>query len=171
MEAMSPFLTANQVSLLKLTFRALNTQRLGQRFYDKLFQLHPELKPMFSANLDDQITKIISVLELVIYSFEEKAVNQFGLQESVLLPLRDLGKKHVQKGVKQPHYPIANSILLDSLSEELGTMLTAEGLAAWKLALDHLSFAMLNPSVEPPSQLSRSLRDSFQLIKKLIRSK
>jgi len=166
-----PLLTANQVSLLKHTFRALNTQQLGNRFYEKLFQQYPELRPMFSANLDDQITKIISVLELVIYSFEEKSANQYGLQESLLIPLYDLGKKHVQKGVMQSHYPIVNSVLLDSLAEELGTMLTEEGIAAWKLALDHLSFAMINPSLKPPSQISRSLRDSFLFIKKLIRPK
>ena len=170
MEEKSPtLLTRDQVNLLKHSFRALDAQRMGQRFYQKLFDQHPQLKPMFSTNIDDQVTKIISVLELVIFSFEEKSPNQFGLQESLLLPLRDLGSKHTQKGVEHAHYPIANTLLLQSIQEELGSILSFEGQLAWKLAIDHLSYAMTNTSITPPSTSARTLRESFSMIKKLIR--
>jgi hemoglobin-like flavoprotein len=169
MDEMQPrALTKNQVGLLKITFRSLNTQRLGQRFYEKLFNRHPQLKPMFTTNLDEQIAKIISVLELVVFSFEERKADEYTLQESVVLPLRDLGKKHEQKGVENMHYPIANQILLEAIKDEARDVLTSEGLEAWKLALDHLTFAMLNPSVVTSSG-TRTLKESFGFIKRMLK--
>lgn len=169
MEEMVPRpLTKDQVGLLKTTFRLLDTQRLGQRFYHKLFTLHPQLEPMFTANLDEQIAKIVSVLELVIFSFEEKRHDQFELQESTILPLRDLGKKHEHKGVINAHYPIANDILLHSIQEEGRGLLTTDALDAWKLALDHLSYAMLNTKVTA-SLPARTIKESFGVLKRILK--
>ncbi len=162
-------LTKDQVGMLKMTFKSIDAFELGKRFYAKLFERHPQLRQLFTSDMNEQITKIMSVLQLVVFSFEEKQDGNFYLQDEVVKPLRDLGSKHTQRGVQQFHYPIANQILLEAVKDEARDLLTSEGLEAWKLALDHLSFAMNNTAVKTPAQSQHTLRDSFTYIKNLLK--
>jgi hemoglobin-like flavoprotein len=162
-------LTRDQVTILKKTFRLLDTDRLARRFYSSLFTKYPEVKPLFPSDLSEQAIKLISVFELVIHSFEEHAPNQFSLQQSVMLPLRTLGKKHTEKGVENAHYPIANQLLLEAIKEEAGYIFPSEAEQAWKLALSHLTSAMLNTEVKSESSKHTTIRDSFNYIKSLFK--
>jgi hemoglobin-like flavoprotein len=162
-------LTKDQVLILKKTFRLLNTDQLAKRFYAALFERYPEVRSMFTADMNVQATKLISVFELVIFSFDERKPNQFFLQEQVMTPLRTLGKLHTEKGVANTHYPIANEILLESIKAEAGYVFPAEAEEAWKLALNHLTSAMLNTEIVAETATSPStLRDSFNYIKSLL---
>lgn len=161
-------LTKDQVEILKKTFRLMDTDRLANRFYDRLFETHPEVKPMFPTDLSELTTKLMSVFELVIFSFRDNGKGAFYLQEDILIPLRTLGKKHTDKGVHRDHYPIANRLLLESIQIEAGYVFPGEATDAWALALQHLSDAMLNTSVNIPEGkqfLFPTIRDSFHYIK------
>lgn len=162
-------LSSNQIELLKKTFRVLDTDSLSKRFYTKLFLKHPEVKPLFPTDLTELSTKLISVFELIIFSFHEQAPNQFYLQKEVLLPLRTLGKKHMDKGVENAYYPIANEILINSIKEEAGHLFSPEAEAAWKLAFQHLTTAMLSKDTpEESSASTRTLHETFTYIKSLL---
>jgi len=165
--ALTP-LTGEQVATLKTTFRLLNTHQLGSLFYQKLFQQHPHLRSMFPEDMGIQIAKIISVIELTVFSFEEKSFDKFLLQDSLLVPLRDLGIKHSKKGIVNEQYPIVNKILLDSIREAGGNHINDEVMNAWTLALGHLTFAMLNESVTVPGA-NKISGDPISWIKKLIK--
>lgn len=140
-------LTEQQVRLLKRSFRLMDPHKVTTRFYSKLFEQHPEIKTLFS-DTNELMEKLMSVLELVVFSFDEKTNGMFGLEDSLIVPLRHLGKKHEDKGVRPEHYPIANSLLLQSIEEELGTKQFAEVKGVWQNALEHLTAAMLNTSVD-----------------------
>jgi hemoglobin-like flavoprotein len=163
-------LTKDQVTILKKTFRLLDTDSLAKRFYSSLFLKYPEVKPLFPDDLSELSIKLISVFELVIHSFEEHSPNEFFLQETLIAPLRALGKKHTDKGVESVHYPIANDLLLQAIKEEAGYILPVEAEVAWKLALGHLTSAMMNSDVKTdPSQNYATIRDSFNYIKGLFK--
>src|SRR5690348_17027746 len=98
-------LTADQVALLKKTFRMMDVDRLAMRFYSGLFVKHPEVKPLFPDDLTVLSTKIVSVFELVIFSFRESSPGEFTLQQELLRPLRTLGELHSKKGVIDKYYP------------------------------------------------------------------
>jgi hemoglobin-like flavoprotein len=162
-------LTKEQILILKKTFRLLDTDQLAKRFYAVLFTRYPEVRSLFTDDMNVQATKLISVFELVIFSFEERKPNQFFLQEQLMTPLRTLGKLHIEKGVANAHYPIANEILLESIKAEAGYVFSAEAEEAWKLALNHLSTAMLCNEIASETKTSPStLRDSFNYIKSLL---
>jgi hemoglobin-like flavoprotein len=162
-------LSSNQIELLKKTFRALDTDSLSKRFYTKLFLKHPEVRPLFPTDLTELSTKLISVFELVIFSFHEQSPNKFLLQKDVLIPLRTLGKKHMDKGVENLYYPIANEILINSIKEEVGPLFSPEAEVAWKLAFQHLTTAMLSKdSSAEASPNTGSLRETFIYIKSLL---
>ena len=159
-------LTKEQVTALKTTFRSLDTEKLAERFYARLFEKHPEVKPMFPPDLTELKVKIISVFELVIYSFEERAPGKYYLQQPILLPLRTLGKKHSEKGVSNFHYPIANEVLIESVEAEAGYVLPEVAKSAWKLALEHLTHAMLTTDTTQSANYFATIRDSYQYIRK-----
>lgn len=162
---MNEYLTAEQIAILKRTFRQLNTGRVANQFYSKLFELHPEVKSMFPSDTSELSIKLMSVFELVVFSFEEKNQNQFGLQDAVIVPLRELGRKHDGKGVTPEHYQIANQLLLQAMQKEAPEVFTLEVQQCWSLALNHLAFAMLNSRVTLSknglNESGISLRETF----------
>jgi len=163
-------LTKQQVALLKKSFRQLDSSRVASVFYAKLFERHPEVKPLFPTDMADLSSKLMSVFELVVFSFEEKTDNQFTLQESVIMPLRQLGRKHDEKGIEPRHYELANALLLEAMQETGPSFFTDDVVTVWKLALNQLTFAMLNKSITPSTQVEKesglSLRDTFSYIRK-----
>lgn len=161
----SKALTNQQVAILKKTFRLLNTDSLANRFYATLFERHPEVRLLFPTDITSLSTKLISVLELVVFSFKETNTNEFYLQQEVLSPLRTLGRLHTEKGVANAHYPIANEILLESIKAEAGYTFPPEAEEAWKLALNQLTSAMLNPDVTASSTSQMTFKESFNYIK------
>jgi hemoglobin-like flavoprotein len=169
---MNAYLTAAQVQLLKKSFRQLNAQAYSDYFYKNLFERHPEVRPMFPADIEELKLKLMSVFELVMFSFEEKQDGQFALQEPLIIPLRHLGRTHEEKGVLPAHYQIANGLTLESLAHTLGTEHTPEIRQAWQLALAHLTSAMLNKSVQIPDRIKNdsgaTFREAFgQVFKKI----
>lgn len=166
-DALKP-LTQHQVLILKETFRVIDTDKLAMRFYTSLFVKHPEVKSLFPGDLTELSTKIVSVLELVVHSFEPDTANEFRLQPQVLRPLRALGELHSKKGVENNHYPWVNAILLETLRLELPNHFSAEAESAWKHALNHLTFAMLSDVKLEPGDEQQTMRDSFDHIKSLL---
>jgi hemoglobin-like flavoprotein len=163
-------LTGSQIQLLKKTFRILDTDNLTKRFYTTLFLKHPEVKALFPTNLSELATKLVSVFELVIFSFEEQSPDQYLLHKNVLVPLRNLGKKHVDTGVENKYYPLANEILVQSMKDEVGYLFSDEAEEAWRLAFRHLTTAMLNKELDNVAPESGSMRETFRYIKSFFNS-
>lgn len=163
-------LTGSQIQLLKKTFRILDTDNLTRRFYTTLFIRHPEVKALFPANLTDLATKLVSVFELVIFSFEERSPDQYLLHKDVLVPLRNLGKKHLDTGVEDKYYPLANDILVQSMKDEVGYLFSDEAEEAWRLAFKHLTAAMHNKELDNAAVESGSMRETFRYIKSFFKS-
>lgn len=155
-------LSAAQVQLLKKSFRQLNAQAYSDYFYAKLFERHPEVRGLFPTDLEDQKAKLMSVFELVIFSFEEKQAEQFALQEPLIIPLRHLGRTHEEKGIIPAHYQIANGLMLETLAHVLGAAHTPEIQKAWQMALAHLTSAMLNKAVQLPDELKQDSMANFR---------
>ncbi len=123
---------------------------------------------MFPEDMTEQRTKLISVFELVVFSFAEREPGRFFIQEEIIAPLRMLGKKHTEKGVQKVHYPIANELLLRSIEEEAGYVFPVEAQEAWELALRHITTAMLTDRKKISEENFQSLRETFNYIKGLL---
>jgi hemoglobin-like flavoprotein len=159
---MNVHLTTAQVQLLKKSFRQLDGHAYSDYFYKNLFERHPEVRPIFPADIEELKLKLISVFELVMFSFEEKQDGQFALQDPLIVPLRHLGRTHEEKGVLPAHYQIANGLMLESLAYTLGAEHTIAIQQAWQLALGHLTFAMLNKSVQIPDRMENDSGATFR---------
>ena len=101
---------------------------LARTFYDRLFAAAPQLRALFSSNMESQILAIDHMLQSIVYSLTRPEQLRMGLQE--------LGRRHIGYGVKYEHYAIIRAPLLAAIEDTLGDESTAEKLAAWQGAID-----------------------------------
>jgi hemoglobin-like flavoprotein len=111
-------------------------------FYDRLFSLDPNLKPLFKSDLGEQKKKLMRTIGVAV-----KGLRDVG----ALVPtLQALGKKHVDYGVKPEHYQTVGAALLWTLEKGLGDGFGAAHASAWGKVYGVLAATMINaPSTEP----------------------
>lgn len=95
-------------------------------FYGKLFELDPELKPLFPSDegaMKQQGNKLMSMLAAAVAGLSNL---------DALIPiLQDLGKRHVEYKVEAFHYETVGAALLGTLEAGLGDEFTPDVKAAW----------------------------------------
>ena len=105
-------------------------------FYSRLFEIAPEVKPLFRGDMTEQGRKLMRTLTIV--------VNGLGNLEAILPAASALAKNHVTYGVKASHYAPVGAALLWTLERGLGTDWTPEVQNAWSEAYATLSSFMIN---------------------------
>ena len=131
-------LPKEQVELLESSFAALAPQAdaLAERFYSRLFELHPEVKPMFAGgDIVEQQKKLVVALQLVVNSLRNPDVLQNAL--------KGLGKQHQEYGAESAHFDAVAGVMLEVLEEFAGELWDAPMAAAWGDALGAVKTIML----------------------------
>ena len=104
-------------------------------FYGRLFELAPEVKPLFRGDMTKQGRKLMKTLTVV--------VNGLGNLEAILPAASALAKGHVAYGVKPSHYTPVGEALLWTLERGLGADWTPELKGAWTSAYSTLANFMI----------------------------
>ena len=160
-------LTGQQVEQLKKSFRKIDTQKFSNYFYAQLFEEHPELRHLFPTDMNVLKTKLVSVFELVAFSFVKTKAGKYALEPELLLPLQTLGRLHEEKGVQKSHYAIVNDLIPKVFAYCLGPAMTKTIDKSWRLALAQMTHAMLNTDViEVPLGKNRSEKAIVRPLKK-----
>jgi hemoglobin-like flavoprotein len=92
-------------------------------FYGRLFELDPELKSLFKSDMKEQGRKLMAMLNT--------AVNSLDKVETIVPAVQDMGRRHVDYGVKDEDYDTVGAALLWTLEQGLGEGFTEEVKAAW----------------------------------------
>ena len=63
-------MNTDELSLIRATFARLkrNKTNFGRLFYDRLFAIAPDARPLFKGNLDAQVHKLMDSLAIIIGS-------------------------------------------------------------------------------------------------------
>jgi hemoglobin-like flavoprotein len=119
-------------------------------FYDKLFELDPTLRGLFSQNLTEQKKKLVQMIGVAVAGLNDLP--------KLVPAVRDLGRRHVGYGVKAEHYATVGSALLWTLRQGLGTSFDADHEAAWAKVYDLLATTMQTPAAaaEPAATRPRA---------------
>ena len=91
-------MTPDQVTLVQFSFKSVApiAAKAADLFYDRLFEIAPEVRQLFPADLSGQKVKLIGMLAAVVNNLH---------QLDVILPtVRDLGTRHRGYGVTPDHY-------------------------------------------------------------------
>lgn len=105
-------------------------------FYADLFETTPEVKPFFKGDMDEQGMKLMTTLGVVVKGLQDL--------EKVLPVAAELARRHVDYGVKPPHYDAVGASLLRTLEKGLGDAFTPDVKAAWETAYGALAGAMID---------------------------
>lgn len=107
----------------------------AELFYARLFEIAPEVKPMFKGDMAEQGAKLMTTLGAV--------VNGLKNLDAIVPVAEKLAVAHVDYGVKAEHYAPVGAALLDTLEKGLGDAFTADTKAAWTTAYGTLSSVMI----------------------------
>jgi nitric oxide dioxygenase len=129
-------MTPDQVKLVQSSFSRVAPEQAAVMFYDRLFEIAPQVKSMFPADMTEQRGKLIAMLAAVI--------NGLGDLPSILPAASALAKRHVAYGAKPEHYPVVGAALLWTLEKGLGAAWTPEVAGAWTTAYGTLSGFMIS---------------------------
>jgi methyl-accepting chemotaxis protein len=126
------------VDVLERSFELLKPQAdtLVSRFYERLFEKYPAVKPMFArTTMPEQKKKLLASLVLVIQNLRRP--------ETLGPVLKQMGARHVGYGTQPAHYGAVAETLLGVMAEMAGTAWTAEVKQAWTDALNTIAHIML----------------------------
>src|SRR5262245_24400533 len=115
----------DRIEIVQSTFALVrgDADRVAELFYARLFELAPQLRPMFRGDMQSHGRKLRGALAL--------AVDGVTRLEELLPALEAMGQRHAQYGVRDEHYAIVGTALLDTLRLGLGAAFTPAARDAW----------------------------------------
>jgi hemoglobin-like flavoprotein len=129
-------MTNEQKELVQSSFRQVQpiAEIAAQLFYGKLFEIDPQLRPLFTTDLQEQGRKLMHMMGVAVKGLD---------QLNELLPaLHYLGSKHIAYGVQAKHYDTVGEALIWTLEQGLGTAFTVEVKESWIAVYQLLAEAM-----------------------------
>jgi hemoglobin-like flavoprotein len=130
-------MTPSQVELVQASFAKVLpiAGTAASLFYGRLFDIAPDVKPMFKGDMTEQGRKLITTLGVVVNGLRDL--------DAVLPAARALAAKHVGYGVRAEHYQPVGAALIWTLEQGLGEAFTTETRDAWTAAYGALSGVMI----------------------------
>jgi len=126
-------ITARQIALVQNSFAAVLpvTDRIAAAFYERLFELAPEVRGLFRHDMAEQGRKLFLTLATVVDALDAL--------DRVLPAAEALAVRHVGYGAQDRHYAAVGQALLDALAITLGPRFDDDTRAAWASAYALLS--------------------------------
>jgi hemoglobin-like flavoprotein len=117
--------TPQQIALVQSSFNKVVpiAGTAADLFYDRLFEIAPEVRTLFPSELGDQKKKMMAMLSTAVANLHNL--------EAILPTVKELGHRHKTYGVTTAHYAPVAAALLWTLEKGLGPDFTPEVKAAW----------------------------------------
>lgn len=138
-------MTRYQAHLVRESFEVVRevAQPMTVLFYGRLFDLDPNLRPLFNIDIREQSRKLVAMLAMIVDSLETL--------DKLRPQLQELGRRHVGYGVRPEHYATLASALLWALGQALDTEFSTDVRAAWTEVIETISATMLEGTENPIS--------------------
>ncbi len=129
-------MTPEQIDLVQTSFKKIApiAETAGQIFYDRLFEIAPDVRPLFPEVMTDQHKKLMQMIGV--------AVNSLKNLEAILPAVQELGERHNGYAVTDEHYDTVAEALIYTLGKGLGDDFTPECQEAWTLTYVTLANVM-----------------------------
>ena len=120
-------MTTSNIELVKRSWSIVATiemENVGELFYNRLFQLMPEVRPLFSRSpIPEQSKKLLTMLSYIITKLDTL--------EDILEEVTKLAKRHIHYAVRDEHYEEVGSAWLWTLQKGLSKQWNEELTQAW----------------------------------------
>lgn len=129
-------LTAEQIALVQDSWEKVVPiqETAAELFYGRLFEVAPEVKPLFKGDMKNQGKKLMAMLNTAVESLNNL--------EDIVPVVQESGRKHLGYGVKDEHYKAVAEALIWTLGKGLGEVFTNDVKQAWIAVYTLLSSTM-----------------------------
>ena len=129
-----------QILLIKKSWRhvLLNEDEAGTLFYDRLFQIAPEVKYLFKGSVKELTRKLVSMVTFIVSKLHNR--------EDVMHEIRSLAKRNNHYQLSAEYYAFVGEALLWTLENGLAEKWTDELKDTWANVYFTLADSMINVS-------------------------
>ncbi len=155
-------LTEAQVKMVQDSFTKVEpiADTAASIFYDRLFTVAPEVKPLFAgADMSEQGKKLMTMIDT--------AVRGLTHLEKIVPAVQKLGVRHIEYGVKKEHFEPVGASLLFTLEKGLGEDWNDELHAAWATTYQVLADTMIAAMEDELAKSDVSLAEEKTFIDKV----
>ena len=138
--------TADEIKLVQDTFKLAepNAAGIAEMFYNRLFEIKPDFKDLFKGDMKKQGEHLMEMLKTVVEGLDDL--------DSITFAVQDLGRRHVDYGVKDEDYDSVGEALLWTLGKGFGDDFTDDVKSAWTTVYTLLASMMINAVNEAGDQ-------------------
>ena len=135
-------LTDDQIKLVKANWAAVKPikETAADLFYDKLFELDPKIRELFSEDISIQKKALMATISFAVATLNHP--------DKLVPAVQDLGKRHGKYGGTSAHYGTVAQALLWTLEQGLGEAWSPEAKTAWTEVYGILSSTMIDSAAE-----------------------
>lgn len=132
------------------------THTLGLRFYERLFEKYPSVRPLFNTPPEEQHKKLVASLGAIVAGVTNT--------ETLLPYLRAMAIRHLKYGTQNAHYGAVKENLLAVLEEHLSKegVFGPELQTAWSDALDVVNSVMIEAASNPQAYIEEITKAGYQ---------
>jgi hemoglobin-like flavoprotein len=112
----------------------------ARRFYDRLFELDPTLRELFTHDMAEQRVKLMQMLQAAVRGLDRL--------EQLVPVLQQLAVRHVGYQVRNEHYATVGAALLWTLEQALGDAYSTDVHDAWVAVYGLISSVMMEAAGE-----------------------
>jgi hemoglobin-like flavoprotein len=118
-------MTEDQKTLIRDSFAQIapNAQAVAALFYERLFILDPDLKPLFKGDMPEQGRKLMAMISIAVANLDRF--------DAIVPAVKQLGARHAGYGVPKASYDTVGAALAWTLEQGLGPDYTPEMATAW----------------------------------------
>lgn len=118
-------MTPEQITLVRDSFAKVApiAPAAAAMFYDRLFALDPDLRPLFKGDMAEQGRKLMAMIGTAVANLDRPG--------DIVPAVQALGRRHAGYGVTPGHYETVASALLWTLQQGLGPDFTPAARDAW----------------------------------------
>jgi hemoglobin-like flavoprotein len=148
-------MTPEQIKLVQTSFGSVKpiAPQAAALFYDRLFEIAPDVRALFPADLTEQKQRLMSMIAI--------AVDNLHQVEQIVPAVQALGRRHATYGVRAAHYQSVGEALIWTLRKGFGAVFTDGVKEAWIGAYSTLATVMSEAAANTqPSAGSRNAADT-----------
>jgi hemoglobin-like flavoprotein len=130
-------MTPDQIDLVQSSFAKVVpiADAAAELFYGRLFEIAPEVKPLFRGDMREQGRKLMTTLGIVVSGLKNL--------DAIMPAAKALAVRHVGYGVAAAHYRPVGEALIWTLEKGLGEQFSSDVRNAWLAAYGALSGVMI----------------------------
>lgn len=138
-------MTPDQIDAVQASFKKVApiSDAAAEIFYGQLFEIAPQVKPMFKGDMTKQGAKLMATLGVVVNGLRDL--------DKIVPVAQQLAVKHVDYGVTAEHYAPVGEALIYTLEKGLGDDFTPEVRESWLTAYTTLSGVMIDAAYPKPA--------------------